>query len=162
VQAQLLAELTGLGIDTRGRRLRTRTARDSPRGLRPSVDAPYRPGSGLRNPLERDETIGIRILVVRFVTLARALVPLAAAPTGKYRVAILDPGVHQREMDAACLRQALSIDFRAADHHQCAPRPRRDSRVVQSVDDDAIVRCEAGERLSTMLTRPGKALPMDS
>jgi len=33
-------------------------------------------------------------------------------------VAVLDPGVHQGEMDPRGLRQAQPIDFRAADHHE--------------------------------------------
>ena len=97
----------------------------------------------LSDPFERDEAVRIRILVIHIVMLTPSLTPLAAAPTGELRVAIVDSGVHHGKMDAGCLRQASPINFRAADDHQFTPRPRSDTCGVESVDNHAIARRKA-------------------
>jgi hypothetical protein len=48
--------------------------------------------------------------------------------------------MYQSEMDAAGERQTLPVDFRSADHHQRGLRAGRDSRIVESLNDQAIAR----------------------
>ena len=85
VQARLLEELTvGRGPASRGRRLRARGTRDPRQARALQLMRGF-------HSLERDEAVGIRVLVIRLVTLARRLVPLRAPPAREHRVAVFDP-----------------------------------------------------------------------
>src|SRR5208282_6315421 len=91
---------------------------------------------------QRHETISEVVLLVRLMAFAEGFMPLAASPAVEKRIAALDSGMHQSELNARCEGHALTIDLRTADHHERVPA-RRDPCGIERCDDDAAFRRKA-------------------
>jgi len=82
------------------------------------------------------------------VRLAIRFPPLGAAPRLEERVAVLDPGMHQRQVNLADERDAFPVDLGSPDHHQARIPARLAERRLEGRYHRAIRRREvlrAGE-----------------
>jgi len=77
------------------------------------------------------------------VRLAIRFPPLGAAPGVEERIAVLDPGMHQRQMNSGDERDAFPVDLASPDHHQTRIPVRLAARGVEGRYHHAIRRREA-------------------
>src|ERR1700722_1748918 len=113
-----------------------------PRHFRTSTTS-GRPGKSIvsyrrSGTFQSDERIVKVVLVAGRVALPERLLPVRTAPSRKEGVALLDAGVHQREMDSGGSGKALPVNLRPADHHEREIGARRQSRLLEVAYDGAI------------------------
>src|SRR5260221_13191135 len=108
--------------------------------------------------IQRDEGIVKVVLFTGLMAFPERLLPFGTAPTCKERVACLDAGVHQCEMDSGGKWQALPVNLRPADHHQRGIGARRESRLVEGPDDGAIGGAEPRGPRQNEIGPPGQRL----